>query len=57
VLKLSEMTNEERDTMKRNGLNVSIREFDRGTLIDRLEEWLWQLHADAESPSVSRGKS
>ena len=57
VLKLSEMTNEERDTMGRNGLDVSIREFDRVTLIDRREEWLGQLHADAVSPLVSRGKS
>jgi hypothetical protein len=57
VLKLSEMTNEERDTMGRNGLDVSVREFDRGTLIDRLEEWIEQLHADATSLSASRGKS
>jgi colanic acid biosynthesis glycosyl transferase WcaI len=57
VLKLSEMTNEEREIMGRNGLDVSVREFDRVTLIDRLEEWLGQLHADAVSPSVSRGKS
>ncbi len=55
VLKISEMTNEEQDTMGRNGLDVRVREFDRGTLIDRLEEWIEQLHADAVSPSVSRG--
>ena len=55
VLKLSEMTKEERDTMGRNGLDVSAREFDRDKLIDRLEEWIGQLTAKAISPSVSRG--
>ncbi|MDO9197158.1 glycosyltransferase family 4 protein [Rhodoferax sp.] len=55
VLKLSEMTDEERDTMGRNGLDVSVREFDRGTLINQLEEWMGQLKAGAISPSISRG--
>ena len=55
VLKLSEMTDEERDAMGRNGLDVSVREFDRGTLIDQLEEWIGQLKAQVISPSVSRG--
>ena len=54
VLKLSEMTKEERDTMGRNGLDVSAREFDRDKLIDRLEEWIGQLTAKAISPSVSQ---
>lgn len=57
VLKLSEMTNEERDTMGRNGLDVSGREFDRDALIDRLEGWIGQLQGDAVSPSASRGRS
>ncbi len=57
VLKLSEMSEEERETMGRNGLDVSVREFDRDTLIDRLEEWIEQLKVEAISPSVSRGKS
>ena len=47
VLKLSEMSEEERETMGRNGLNVSAREFDRGILIDRLEGWIEQLKAEA----------
>ncbi|NMM11439.1 MAG: glycosyltransferase family 4 protein [Polaromonas sp.] len=55
VLKLSEMTRDERDTMGRNGLNVSVREFDRGTLINQLEEWIGQLKVGAISPSISRG--
>ncbi len=57
VLKLSQMTEEERETMGRNGLRVSAREFDRDTLIGRLEEWIGQLNPTAISPSVSRGQS
>jgi colanic acid biosynthesis glycosyl transferase WcaI len=57
VLKLSEMSEQERDTMGSNGLAVSAREFDRDTLIDRLEEWIGQLQGDATSLSASRGKS
>ena len=56
VLKLSEMTNEERETMGRNGLDVSVREFDRDKLIDGLEEWLGQLQFEAITPSMSREK-
>jgi colanic acid biosynthesis glycosyl transferase WcaI len=55
VLTLAEMTDDERDTMGRNGLDVSVREFDRDTLIDRLEEWIGELKAVAILPSVSRG--
>ena len=55
VLTLAEMTDDERNTMGRNGLDVSAREFDRGTLINRLEEWIGQLKAGAISPSISRG--
>lgn len=57
VLKLSEMSNQEREAMGRNGLNVSAREFDRDTLIDRLEGWLEKLKVEGLSPSVSRGES
>ena len=57
VLKLSQMTSEEQEKMGRNGLDVSLREFDRDTLIDRLEEWIEQLIVDANSPSVARGKA
>jgi hypothetical protein len=35
-----EMSEQERDTMGSNGLAVTAREFDRDTLIDRLEEWI-----------------
>jgi len=55
VLTLSEMTDDERGGMGRNGLDVSVHEFDRGTMIDRLEGWLVQLKAEVKSPSVSRG--
>lgn len=57
VLKLSEMSEQERNTMGGNGLAVSAREFDRDALIDRLEEWIGQLQRDAVSPSASRGQS
>lgn len=51
VLKLSEMPNEERETMGKNGLDVSASEFDRNVLIDRFEEWLGKLKIKA--PSLS----
>ena len=41
--------------MGSNGLVVSVREFDRDTLIDRLEGWIGQLQGDATSLSASRG--
>lgn len=56
VLELSEMTGEERETMGRNGLDVSVHEFDRGTLIDRLEGWIEKLKVEATSASASKGK-
>ena len=43
VLRLSEMTAEERIGMGRNGLKVSTQEFDRSMLIDKLEGWLEQV--------------
>lgn len=52
VLKLSEMSNDERKTMGQNGLDVSAREFDRNVLMDRFEEWVWTLKINAFSPST-----
>jgi colanic acid biosynthesis glycosyl transferase WcaI len=43
VLELSEMTLAERQEMGRRGLQLSQREFDRDTLIDRLEVWIAEL--------------
>jgi colanic acid biosynthesis glycosyl transferase WcaI len=40
VLRMSRMSSEERATMGRNAKELSIREFDRATLIGRLEDWL-----------------
>jgi glycosyltransferase involved in cell wall biosynthesis len=57
VLKLSEMTSEERATMGRNGLSVSAREFDRDTLMNQLEGWLEKLKLDGKSSLVSQEKS
>ena len=54
VLKLSEMTPQERTVMGRNGLDLSKRQFNRDTLIDRLEQWIGQLTTDGKSGSVSR---
>lgn len=56
VLNLSEMSVQEREIMGKNGLNLSIREFDRDTLIDRLEKWMGQLKIDPISHSMFRGK-
>lgn len=57
VLQLSRMTMQEREVMGCNGLAVSAREFDRETLISRLEAWIEQLRLAHDSPSVSRGAS
>ncbi len=57
VLKLSEMSEEERESMGRNGLSVSVREFDRGTLIDRLEGWIEQLKVEAIHATEPRRRS
>ena len=54
VLKLSQMTSDEQEAMGRNGLAVSASDFDRKTLIDRLEGWLEELKSDL---SGLRGKS
>ena len=56
VLALSEMTSSERAEMGKNGLHVSAREFDRDTLIDRLEGWLEILKVNGVSNlSAKRG--
>ena len=57
VLKLSNMTSEEREQMGKKGMDMNAREFDRDTLIGRLEEWIGQLQVDVVAPSLSRGKS
>lgn len=57
VLTLSEMSEEERETMGRNGLRVSALEFDRGILLDRLEGWIKQLKAEAVYADEPRRKS
>jgi glycosyltransferase involved in cell wall biosynthesis len=56
VLKLSKMSLEDRELMGRNGLNVSVREFDRDTLLDRLEGWMESLQHKAFSSVESRSK-
>ena len=49
VLKLSEMTHEERGAMGRNGLNASASEFDRKALMNQLEGWLEKLKAEGQN--------
>lgn len=49
------MTNEEQDTLRRNGLDVSSFEFNRDKLLDRFEAWLEQLKVETVLPSISRG--
>ena len=46
VVRLSEMSEEERARMGKNGLDVSAREFDRSMLMNRLERWLENLRAE-----------
>ncbi|MDP1955338.1 MAG: glycosyltransferase family 4 protein [Polaromonas sp.] len=55
VLRLSQMTQEERATMGRNGRDVSVREFSRAVLIDRLEEWMGKMKIDVVPSSISPG--
>lgn len=43
VLKLAEMPAEDRQALGENGLNISVREFHRDTLMDRIELWLENL--------------
>lgn len=48
VLRLSQMSEAERQVMGENGRTISAVEFGRDGLIDRLEAWLLQLHKDAQ---------
>lgn len=53
VLRLAALNDDELKAMGRNGLAVSARDFDRDTLISRLEEWLQEkagqpLHANTQ---------
>jgi glycosyltransferase involved in cell wall biosynthesis len=57
VLRLSEMTEQERQQMGRNGRELSVREFDRGTLIDRLEAWLQELRLGGGAAAAGRGRA
>lgn len=43
VRRLAAMAEEDRARMGQNGIRLSLAEFDRGTLIGRLEKWLLQL--------------
>ena len=54
VLKLSEMTNAEREVMGGNGLKVSASEFDRKTLMNQLEEWLKNLKGGKRPPQLPK---
>ncbi|UUZ71753.1 hypothetical protein LP415_23630 [Polaromonas sp. P1(28)-8] len=56
VLKLAGMTTEERQTMGRNALGVSAREFDRHTLITQLEKWMEKLKFETVPSSTSPEK-
>jgi glycosyltransferase involved in cell wall biosynthesis len=51
VLKLVHMSSEERDVMGRNGVDVTLREFDRDTLIKQLEYWMVNLKCRNKSLS------
>ena len=53
VLSLSEMSSRDREIMGRNGLGVSEREFNRTTVMDRLDRWLEELRVKGRSPSAS----
>lgn len=52
VLQLSQMSLDDRKAMGRNGLILSQREFDRDTLINRLEGWISQLRATRAKPTL-----
>jgi colanic acid biosynthesis glycosyl transferase WcaI len=43
ILSLAEMSIEERQVLGENGLNISVREFHRDTLMDRIESWFENL--------------
>jgi glycosyltransferase involved in cell wall biosynthesis len=55
VLKLSLTTEEARASMGQNARALSFREFDRDTLIRRLEQWLDTMTCGTCPPSISRG--
>jgi colanic acid biosynthesis glycosyl transferase WcaI len=55
VARLSEMTPAERRQMGHNGVDVSVREFDRRVLMDKFEAWMGQLKFHGALPSASRG--
>ncbi len=57
ILKLSQMTDEERCVMGENGLDISMREFGRDHLMDQLDEWLSQLRHQAAATSSAGGKA
>jgi colanic acid biosynthesis glycosyl transferase WcaI len=54
VLKLFEMPSKEREALGQNGLNASVREFHRDTLMDQMEGWLEKLKVERLSISLSR---
>lgn len=54
VVKLSEMSESERALMGKRGLKLYAQEFDRNTLLGRLENWMQQL---ADRPSTKPGKN
>lgn len=57
ILKLSQMTDDERRAMGKNGLDISVREFGRDHLMDQLEGWLRLLRHQAAADSSVRGKA
>lgn len=54
VLKLSEMSEDDLRLMGKNGLDVTARDFDRSTLIDKLESWLKDLASENQKKSKSQ---
>ena len=57
VLQLSQATPEERLEMGRKGRELSQREFDRDTLISRLEGWMGELCSGAAMSTEPRSRS
>lgn len=57
VLQLSQATPEERLEMGRKGRELSQREFDRDTLISRLEGWMGELCSGAAMSTEKRSRS
>lgn len=54
ILRLAEMSDQEREIMAKNALDISSREFDRKMLVDKLEKWLVNL-AIHSGTSFSKG--